>query len=62
MSNLTTPVSDGKDWDAFFEKRDAELKEMYGESMAPPPSKADLYVKILLGIFVFGAWLAIKAL
>ena len=62
MSNLTTPVADGKSWDAFFEKRDAELKEMYGESMAPPPSNADKYVKILLVIFGFGVWLAIKAL
>jgi len=62
MSKLTTPVADGKEWDAFFAKRDAELKEMYGESMAPPPSNADKYVKVLVAVFLFGVWLAFKAM
>ena len=60
MEERTTPVAEGKEWDAFFANRDEELKEMYGETMKPKRVDEDHYVKIFITVFSIGVWLAIK--
>ena len=62
MEERTTPVADGKEWDAFFASRDEELKEMYGETMKPKVVDEDHYLKILGAVFGVGIWFAIKML
>ena len=60
MEERTTPVAEGKEWDAFFANRDEELKEMYGETMKPKRVDEDHYVKIFMGLLVMGVWIGIK--
>ena len=62
MEERTTPVADGKEWDAFFANRDKELKDTYGETMKPKVVDEDHYGKIFLTVFGVAIWFAIRML
>lgn len=62
MEERTTPVADGNQWDAFFAKRDEELKDMYGETMKPKVVDEDHYAKIFITVLGVAIWFAIKML